>query len=138
MRHLNGIYTQSFNRANQRVGYVFQGRYKAILVEKESHLLELCRYVVLNPVRAGMETKPGEWKWSSYKTTAYADKVPQYLTIDWVLGQFAEKKTTARQRYRKFVADGLKDKAGPWQKLKGQVFLGRENFVSRMRELLGE
>jgi REP element-mobilizing transposase RayT len=138
MRHLNGVYTQSFNRAYQRVGHVFQGRYKAILVEKESHLLELCRYVVLNPVRAGMVTKPGEWKWSSYNTTAYAGKMPQYLTIDWVLGQFAEKKTTARQRYRKFVADGLKDKAGPWQKLKGQVFLGSDNFVSRMRELLGE
>lgn len=92
MRQLNGVYTQSFNRIHQKVGHVFQGRYKAILVEKESHLLELCRYVVLNPVRAGMVSRPDEWKWSSYKSTAYAGTVPDYLTIDWVLGQFSEKK----------------------------------------------
>ncbi len=81
---------------------------------------------------------PNEWRWSSYKSTAYAGKVPKYLTIEWVLVQFAEKKSTARQRYRKFVAEGLKDKAGPWQKLTGQVFLGSDNCVSRIRELLGE
>jgi putative transposase len=138
MGQLNVVYTQAFNRAHQRVGHVFQGRYKAILVEKGSHLLELCRYVVLNPVRAGLVSKPEEWKWSSYKSTAYAGKVPEYLTIDWVLGQFAEKKAAARQRYRKFVADGLVDQSCPWQKLAGQVFLGSENFVSRMRELLGD
>ena len=97
MRQLNGVYTQAFNRDHQRVGHVFQGRYKAIIVEKDSHLLELCRYVVLNPVRADMVSKPGEWKWSSYKSTAYAGKIPDYLTTDWVLGQFSEEKTTARQ-----------------------------------------
>ncbi len=138
MRQLNGVYTQAFNRAHQRVGHVFQGRYKAILVEKESHLLELCRYVVLNPVRAGMVSKVDEWRWSSYKSTAYAGKVPEYLTIEWVLGQFAEQKNTARKRYREFVAEGLVDQARPWQKLTGQVFLGSENFVSRMCELLGD
>jgi len=138
MRQLNGVYTQAFNRSHQRVGHVFQGRYKAILVEKGSHLLELCRYVVLNPVRAGMVAKPEQWQWSSYKSTAYAGTVPEFLTIDWVLGQFAEKKTAARQRYRGFVADGLKNQVSPWQKLTGQVFLGSENFVARMRELLGD
>ena len=65
MRQLNGVYTQTFNRRHRRVGHVFQGRYKAIIVEKESHLLELCRYVVLNPVRAGTVKHPREWKWSS-------------------------------------------------------------------------
>ena len=138
MRQLNGVYTQAFNRAHQRVGHAFQGRYKAILVEKDSHLLELCRYVVLNPVRAGMAAKPDEWPWSSYKSTAYAGKVPEFLTIDWVLGQFAEQMTTARQRYRKFVAEGLTERDSPWRKLSGQVFLGSENFVARMRELLGD
>jgi len=120
------------------VGHVFQGRYKAILVEKGSHLLELCRYVVLNPVRAGMVSKPEEWEWSSYKSTAYSGKIPEYLTVDWVLGQFAEKKNVARQRYRNFVDDGLMNQTRPWQKLSGQVFLGSENFISRMRELLGD
>ena len=112
MRQLNGVYTQAFNRAHQRVGHVFQGRYKAILVEKDSHLLELCRYVVLNPVRAGMASKPAEWKWSSYKSTAFSGNAPDFLTIDWILGQFAPKKTAARQQYRKFVADGVASDRG--------------------------
>jgi putative transposase len=138
MRQLNGVYTQAFNRAHQRVGHVFQGRFKAILVEKGSHLLELCRYVVLNPVRAGMVTQPGNWRWSSYKVTAYGGKVPEVLTIDWVLGQFAERKVAARQQYRKFVADGMAMRKRPWEKLVGQVFLGSENFVARMREHFGD
>ncbi|MCK8603437.1 transposase [Desulfoferrobacter suflitae] len=138
MRQLNGVYTQAFNRSHKRIGHVFQGRYKAILVEKGSHLLELCRYVVLNPVRAGMAATPGQWQWSSYKSTAHAGKVPQYLTVDWVLGQFARNRTTARQRYREFVADGLKNPVSPWKKLTGQVFLGSENFVACMRELVGD
>jgi REP element-mobilizing transposase RayT len=71
MRQLNGVYTQDFNRTHHRVGHVFQGRYKAILVEKEAYLLELVRYVVLNPVRAGMVRTPGEWPWSSYRATSW-------------------------------------------------------------------
>lgn len=138
MRQLNGVYTQTFNRAHQRVGHVFQGRFKAILVEKGSHLLELCRYVVLNPVRAGMVTKPDDWRWSSYNITAHGGKVPEFLTIEWVLGQFAERRVATRQRYRKFVAEGMAVPDRPWEKLAGQVFLGSENFVARMREHLGD
>jgi len=67
MRQLNGVYTQYVNRAHGRVGHVFQGRYTGILVEKESYLLELTRYVVLNPVRAGMVDDPRAWPWSSYR-----------------------------------------------------------------------
>lgn len=66
MRHLNGVYTQRFNRSHQRVGHVFQGRFKAILVEKDSYLLELARYVVLNPLRARMVRRLENWPWSSY------------------------------------------------------------------------
>src|SRR5581483_6583427 len=69
MRQLNGIYTQAYNRRHRRVGHLFQGRYKAILVDKESYLLEVCRYVVLNPVRAKAVDHPGRWKWSSYGGT---------------------------------------------------------------------
>ncbi|MHB8789155.1 MAG: transposase [Desulfobulbaceae bacterium] len=138
MRQLNGVYTQAFNRAHQRVGHVFQGRFKAILVEKGSHLLELCRYVVLNPVGAGMVAKPDDWRWSSYKYTAHGGKAPEFLTNDWVLGQFAERKVAARQRYRKFVTQGLTSSSHPWGKLVGQVFLGSEKFVARMREKLGD
>jgi putative transposase len=137
MRQLNGVYTQAFNRVHQRVGHVFQGRYKSIVVEKDSHLLELCRYVVLNPVRAGMAAKPDKWRWSSYQSTAYAGTVPDYLTVDWVLGQFSAKKTAARSRYRKFVAEGMVREMQPWKEVVGQVFLGGESFVARMEELLG-
>ena len=67
MRQLNGVYTQKSNRRHGRVGHVFQGRYKAILVERNEYLLELCRYVVLNPIRAGMVSDLDEWSWSSYR-----------------------------------------------------------------------
>jgi len=97
MRQLNGVYTQSFNRRQSRVGHVFQGRYKPILVQKDEHLLELCRYIVLNPVRAGMVNQPKEWVWSSYQATGYAGKVSVFLTVDWILGQFANKKNEARK-----------------------------------------
>lgn len=70
MRQLNGVYTQAFNRRHGRVGHLFQGRFKAILIEKENHLLEACRYVALNPVRAGLVELPEQWKWSSYRLTA--------------------------------------------------------------------
>ena len=70
MRHLNGVYTQWINRHNKRTGHIFQGRFRSILVEKESHLLELARYVVLNPVRAKMVRSPRDWRWSSYRATS--------------------------------------------------------------------
>lgn len=102
MRQLNGVYTQSFNRRHSRVGHVFQGRYKSILVQKDEHLLELCLYIVLNLVRAGMANQPKEWGWSSYKETGYACKVSTFLTVDWVLGQFANQKNVTHKGYRKF------------------------------------
>ncbi len=74
MRQLNGVYTQRYNRRHERVGHLFQGRYKAIVIDKESHLLEVCRYVVLNPVRAGMVKRPEQWRWSSFRATAGIDK----------------------------------------------------------------
>ena len=74
MRQLNGVYTQLFNKRHDRVGHLFQGRYKAILVQKDSHLQETCRYVVLNPVRAQMVEKPDQWIWSSYSATTGQSK----------------------------------------------------------------
>lgn len=78
-RQLNGVYTQRFNRRHRRVGHVFQGRYKAILVNKESHLLELARYIVLNPVRAAMVRSARDWPWSSYRATAGFAQGPAWL-----------------------------------------------------------
>jgi REP element-mobilizing transposase RayT len=88
MRQLNGVYTQRFNRRHGLVGHLFQGRYKAILVQKESYLLELTRYVVLNPVRAGMVADPANWPWSSYRTVVGEAPAPEWLDTDGLLGQF--------------------------------------------------
>jgi REP element-mobilizing transposase RayT len=137
MRQLNGIYTQWFNRTHHRVGHLFQGRYKAIVVDKESHLLELCRYVVLNPVRAKMTRQAGQWPWSSYRAMVGKEAAPDYLTVDWVLGQFSENKRKAQERYHVFVTEGMRSES-PWNALKGQVLLGSEQFVDRHRNRLKE
>lgn len=129
MRQLNGVYTQSFNRSHRRVGHIFQGRYKAILVEKEAHLLELCRYVVLNPLRVKSKRKVADWEWSSYKATGGLASVPEFLTVDWVLGQFGRKRRQAQARYREFVREGLEHQ--PWERLRGQIYLGSEEFIER-------
>jgi putative transposase len=127
MRQLNGIYTQTFNRRHKRVGDLFQGRYKAILVEKESHLLELCRYVVLNPLRVKRKAKVEHWKWSSYQATAGMVPVPQFLTVDWILSHFGKDWRAALAHYRAFVGDGLESR--PWEDLTGQICLGSESFI---------
>ena len=99
MRQLGGIYTQKFNKEHGRAGHLFQGRYKAIIVERESYLLELCRYIVLNPVRAKMVEHPEEYQWSSYNATAGRCEQPPYLHSDWILAQFGEDISQARQRF---------------------------------------
>jgi putative transposase len=118
MRQLNGVYTQSFNRRHRKVGHLFQGRFKAILVEKDSYLLELCRYIVLNPVRVKGNGQAGAWKWSSYRATAGSASVAEFLTTDWVLGQFGKSRPTAQKRYRDFVREGLASR--PWEELRGR------------------
>ncbi len=131
MRHLNGVYTQAFNRRHKRVGHVLQGRFKAILVDKDSYLLELCRYIVLNPVRARMVKHPREYPWSSYRATTGLAKPPDLLTCDWLLNQFGKHRVTAQKRYRTFVLEG-RDQPSPWEQLTGQVMLGPESFVKNM------
>ena len=137
MRQLNGVYTQRFNRRHQRVGHVLQGRFKAILVDRDSYLLELCRYVVLNPVRAKMVKRVGDYRWSSYRATAGKIETPSYLTCDWVLSQFAQGKAIAQRRYREFVNAGV-GVDSPWLKLKGQILLGSDAFIQKIRPLLAK
>jgi putative transposase len=135
MRQLNGIYTQKYNRRHHKPGHIFQGRFKAILVQKENYLLELCRYVVLNPVRAGVVKKPEAWRWSSYQATAGLRKKPDYLTTDWILGLFNSKRTVAQREYRAFLREGI-HRGSPWEELQGQVLLGEEGFVEKFKDLL--
>ena len=131
MRQLNGVYTQKFNRSHHRVGHVFQGRYKAILIEKDSYLLELARYIVLNPVRAGMVRSAKDWPWSSYRATTGQIKSHSFLEVDGVLAGFHRQKATAVELYKQFVAQG-KGQPSPWESLLNQVFLGDEKFVEKM------
>ena len=130
MRQLNGVYTQAFNRRHRRVGHLLQGRFTAILVEKEPHLLELCRYVVLNPVRAKAVTRPGDWLWSSYRATAGDLAAPAWLMVDWVLAQFGQRQRSAQAKYRDFVHGGIGGPR-PWEEVQGQIYLGSETFVEQ-------
>jgi putative transposase len=136
MRRLNGVYTQAFNRRHGRVGHVLQGRYKAILVDKDNYLLELCRYVVLNPVRAQMVGSAADWPWSSYLATAGKMACPHWLAVKPVLGMFSAERSQARRAYVRFVAEGG-EQPSPWLQLKGQIFLGSQPFTTRMEKLLG-
>ncbi|MHB1077562.1 REP-associated tyrosine transposase [Thiobacillus sp.] len=132
MRQLNGVYTQRFNRAHGRVGHVFQGRYKAILVERDSYLLELARYVVLNPLRAGMVKRLETWPWSSYLATCGQVPVPAWLQPDWILAQFGRQRGSAMRKYVEFVHEGAR-LPSVWTQLQGQIYLGSEAFVKKMQ-----
>ena len=90
MRHLDGVYTQASNRRHSRVGHLLQGRFKGILVDKDAYLLELSRYIVLNPVRAGMVAAPQQWSWSSYLAMLGMTAAPSWLAVDGLLSQFAQ------------------------------------------------
>jgi putative transposase len=128
MRQLNGVYTQAYNRRHDRAGHLFQGRFKGIVVQKETHFLEVCRYVVLNPVRAKAVRDPREWKWSSYRATAGRDSPNGCLTINEVLSQFGQRYVRAQEKYREFVRDGIGRKS-LWEDLQGQSLLGEQGFV---------
>ncbi len=131
MRQLNGVYTQRYNRRYSRVGHLFQGRFNAILVQKESYLLEVCRYVVLNPIRASLVKDPSAWKWSSYTGTGGLSRPNDCLTIEWMLSQFGSSKGDAQRRYRQFIKEGM-EKDSIWKELKGQSLLGDETFIRRL------
>jgi REP element-mobilizing transposase RayT len=132
MRQLNGVFTQWSNRRHKRSGHLFQGRYKAILVDRDSYFLELARYIVLNPVRAAMVKHPGQWAWSSYGATTGAAVAPAWLTTDDLLAEFGKRRSAARRKYQEFIADGI-GKESIWKDLKGQIYLGDDDFVEQMQ-----
>ncbi len=133
MQYLNGVYTQASNRRHKRVGHVFQGRYKAMLVDAESYFLELARYIVLNPVRAVVTRTPAGWAWSSYRATAGQTVAPEWLDVNELLGHFATDSREARKHYVEFVRDGV-GKNDLWSCVQQQVYLGDEEFVKRVQE----
>lgn len=133
MRQLNGDYAGHFNRRHGRDGHVFQGRFKAVLVQRESHLLEVARYVVRNPVRAAMVKSPEEWPWSSYRATAGLEPAPAWLDASFVLEVFGTRRAAAQARYREFVADGAAASYDPWGQVVGQIYLGSPAFAEAAR-----
>jgi REP element-mobilizing transposase RayT len=129
LHHLNGMYAQYVNRRHALLGHAFQGRYKAVLVQKETHLLELSRYIVLNPVRAGMTQCADEWFWSSYGATVGAIPAPPWLGTSWLLSQFGSTRSAAIAAYKNFVHEGV----GQQSELLSakQVVLGDNAFVEQ-------
>lgn len=137
MRQLNGLYTQRFNRRHGLVGHLFQGRYKAILVQKEAYLLELTRYVVLNPLRAHMVNALEDWRWSCYPIITGQAAAPLWLDTDWLLGQFDPERGKAIQGYRDFVMAG-RGVPSPLQGVRHQLLLGDDGFVESHRKPGGD
>lgn len=141
MRQINGVYTQTFNRRHSQVGHLFQGRFKAILVDRDAYLLELCRYVELNPVRAKMVRQPDKWAWSSYRAHIAQAPAPQWLDSQTLYGNLLSRAPRsaadlrkAAQKYAEFVAQGKGIRL--WEDaLRQQIYLGDEQFVARMQTL---
>jgi len=130
MQNLGFRYTQYFNRRYKKTGHLFQGRYKALLVDADSYLLELVRYIHLNPNRAGMVEQPESYPWSGHRAYLGLESLP-WLTTDWVYGQFAPDADGARRRYEQFMADGLPEGyRGDFHRgsFEGRA-LGDDNFI---------
>lgn len=134
MRRINSAYSQRFNRRHDRVGHLFQGRYHSILVHKESYLLELSRYIVLNPVRAGMVARAHHWPWSSYRATVGLVPAPGFLEVRWLLEQFHSDLERAREAYQGFVNHD--EVRCPWDNFRGSAWLGSESFGELVKALL--
>lgn len=131
MRQLNGVYTQQFNRRHQRAGHIYQGRFKSILVDHDSYLLALSRYVVRNPLAAGLVTSVEAWPWSSFRATAGLVPVTPPLSRAWLLSQFGGSTAAAEAAYIDFVSDG--NVCSPWDDLNGPDILGDDHFRSRIQ-----
>lgn len=129
MRYINGNYSQYFNRQHQLVGHVFQGRYHAILCQESEYLMELSRYTVLNPVRAGLVKHPGHWLWSSYGALIGTVDAPAWLDRDTVLAQFGNDREAAIQAFEDFVLAGIGQES-TFPTVRSQLFLGSDEFCA--------
>jgi len=135
MRQLNGVYTQRFNRRHERCGHLLQGRFGAQLVAGDAYLLEVCRYIVLNPVRAGLVAHPRQWRWSSFGATAGETTPPGFLTTGWVQAfGGAETRGEALERYTAFIEAGIEQKERPLDRFKSKIAMGDEVYLTRLGE----
>jgi putative transposase len=137
MRQLNGVYTQRFNRQHHRCGHLLQGRYHAVIVDEESYLLDVCRYVLLNPVRAGLVRHAANWRWSSYRATAGQTAAPEWLAASHLLRHFSTNAAEAIHEFRGFVDAGLSARS-PWEALRQEIYLGDEHFIELTQARMAE
>ena len=133
MRDLNGIYTQRYNKTHKTVGHIFQGRYHTYLIETDPYLLQVARYVVLNPVRAGIVSDPAEWKWSSYLGTSGQATPHACLSLKFLLSLFSDRLPAAHKQYCSFVNEGVEDPS-PFVDVKHKTILGSPQFISDLWE----
>lgn len=137
MHGINGRYTGYFNRRYDRAGHLFQGRYKGILVDKDAYLLQLSRYVHLNPVRARIVDRPEAYRWSSYPAYTGRAKENDWVEYAWVLSKFGDEARLAKRKYRGYVEEGLREEIEtPLKDLHGQVVLGGEEFIKKVKKML--
>jgi len=137
MHGLNGGYTGYFNRRYGRSGHLFQGRYRGILVEKDTYLVSLSQYIHLNPVRAKIVDKPEKYPWSSYPAYIGGAEEEEWVEYSWVLSQFGNAKSETRREYRKYVEEGVRGKGGnPLNDLHCQIVLGKEAFRKKIKGMV--
>jgi putative transposase len=137
MRELNGVYAQLFNRRHRRSGHLFGGRYGALLVKRDSHLLASARYVVLNPERVAYPSERYDrYRWSSYRATAGLSPAPAFLAHERLLALFSPDRAQAQRRYRAFVRAGLHG-SDPKAEALGEIYLGDRDFARRRRRPAG-
>jgi hypothetical protein len=144
MRHFNISYTAAYNRRHRRVGHLYQGRYKAILIDQDSYLLELSRYVHLNPVRVRPYQGKGVgeqirylqgYRWSSLAGYLRSGRKQPWIHYGMVLGQVGG----SRKKYADYIAEGIRTGYGtPWEEVTGQVVLGEETFIERIKGRITE
>jgi len=138
MHDLNGGYVNFFNKRHEREGHLFQSRYRAYVVEDEGYWFEVSRYVHLNPVRAGLVTKPEDWAWSSYAGYHRRRQRLAWVDYDRVLCDFGRNMKEGSRRYRAFIEDGLgRELDSPFERAVHSVVLGSDAFVERIQDIFG-
>jgi len=136
MRHVDGVYTQYSNRRHGRVGHLFQGPFKSVIIENDIHLLAALAYVLMNPVDAGIVAEPGQWKWSSYSPTIGLASLPPYLSLDWLDTLFpASSRKESQSQFHVFMSG-----SGTYESYLQQTMpaIGSAQFRQAIRSFIGE
>jgi putative transposase len=136
MHWLNGTYAAWFNKRHKRSGHLFQGRFHSFLVDKQEYLMDVMRYVALNPVRARLAARPEDYRWSSYRDTAGYEAAPPWLTTSDILSQIRDTTEEAQEVYRQYVCQKIGVRGSIWDKVVNQIYLGTSAWVEKMRVLV--